>query len=478
MTNPLPLPQAERSSTETDYQPISGLAIAAIVVSGLFVLIASFTAAIAVWNKRPVLNVWLLGLAVLGLILSIAARIHVRQAEGTRTGARLAAIAWWMSILGGAGLGAYMYASVFVLREQSEKVAFDFLELLKKDRINDAFIQTIPPLQRPKNLDELEGRFGSYMLPTFRGSELVRLFMRNGKDVKVSSLGMRSWEQVDTGYRTEMSFRLSSAEGVSEVNFALTGAEGPNIIGREWNLTTEGGLIPKVQTTYGRLVLELQHDAGREVGEWLNHLGVRNRERAYLFTLQPAARAERENVLLAKQAAAGLLSVYLPWGKSTLPPDRQAASGSDPRHAVANELLDREFFVLEGGKLLTEDSKKTFRELWYNGMMLPTGASRMQNAEKTPILTITPEEIVCRYPIEIAMPTLPLTYSKAWLELVSTNPALLQELQVLHVQGLANPDQADMTKGEPLRSRPGREWRLRRIETSLEPLQAPPQPRG
>src|SRR5262245_46962964 len=129
----IPSPPLERPASEIDYKPMSGLAVAAMVVTGIYILAIAIIASFALYYRKPTLSWSWLFLAGLGLALTIAARIQIRRSEGTREGMKLTTISWWLSVLGGAAFAAYLVASSLALRKQSEDEAQRFFTLLKKN---------------------------------------------------------------------------------------------------------------------------------------------------------------------------------------------------------------------------------------------------------------------------------------------------------------------------------------------------------
>lgn len=479
----MPLSPVERPASEMDYQPISGVAVAAIVVSGIYVLTVSIVAGFALYTHKPSLTMSWLFLAGLGLVLSIAARIHIRRSEGTRTGLKLANVAWWLSVLGGTTYGAYLYASNLALDKQSEKTALEWFDLLKKQKFDQGYLQILDPTRRQgvnaDNKAELEAQFGAGSLPKYRNSELVRFFQRGVDEVDVVSLGVRSREQIKEGYQVDCSFLLKSAEGTFEANMVLIGVEGENIVGREWFIPNpEIALTPKTITTYGRLYMELNGDALKFSQKWVESLMNRTPDLAYIDTLPQSERpplldfVNSKRALASQLAGGGLVSSRLPAG--------MIAPKIDPtnKEAAAADLQARNFFLIEGVALPTEEKKKKFLDAWKQGFLLNAGTTRLQNTDTISRLTIAPQEIQFSYPVEIGLPTSPVTFAKARVVVVSTVPELLKELGELRAKGRANPEVADKTEKELLPSRPAREWRVIRLESNLEPLAAPPQKGG
>jgi hypothetical protein len=469
----LPAPPPSRPASEIDYKPLSWLAVAAIAVAGAYLVFVLVTGGAALWYKKPTLNIFPLFLAGTGLVLAVVARAQIRRSEGTRDGRRMAGAAWWISVLGGAAYGAYLYASILALRQQSDKVALEWLDLLKQGKTDQAFLYVIDPASRqnvnPENRFELEGRFGGGLLPTFRSSELVRFYHRNGADVEVTPLGMSGWQQVEGGYQVESAFKLRAPEGSFTLNIMLIGSEGPNVAGREWHIRfSDQSLVTNSRTTYGRLLLELLGEAGGVSQAWLESLSRKMPAVAYIDTLPAAERGRYRALLDAKMAG---LVPYVPMEqlvRAALPLAKQEQGADDP---LAAALVDRGLFQVEGAKFVTEETKAKLRGVWSLGDIAPAGKRRLQNPETGPQLTFDGKQVTFVLPVEVGLPGSPVGYAAGRLVLVSDTPELVKELKELKEQGKADPDRADTTQDELLRSRPSRNWRVERIETTLEPLQ-------
>ncbi len=160
----------DRPATDTGYQPVSGFAIAAVCVAFVLVLLVLGLGGYAFFKHKPLLNAWFLAVAVVGFLLSVVARIQIRRSEGTRSGMKLATIAWWVTILVGAGYTTYLYATKFVLDRQSEEFTMAWFSNLKnlsdpdpavqEQNFYEAFWRTLEPNARsyidPKNKEQME----------------------------------------------------------------------------------------------------------------------------------------------------------------------------------------------------------------------------------------------------------------------------------------------------------------------------------
>lgn len=475
----------DHSVTEIDYKPISGWAVAALTVSGFYVLLVGLIAGTALYERRPALSGFFVILAVIGLILSIIARIHIKRSEGTRAGLKQAAIAWWLSVLGGAAFGAYIYASKLALQQQAESVSREWFSLLKQGKddptkLNEAFLLTIPPSRRqgigPENAAEIDANFGAAQLPEFRNSELVRLFERYGEEVDVVSLGVANWQQIDSGYQIDYSFQVRSPEGLADLNLILFGSEGKDFVGRQWHIAMgKGAMTIQSRTTYGRLLNHLQDEA-REIGEaWQFNFVKGHFADLFAMTLPTADRktvAALNAVQIAIVKVAGI--PVGPISQLAIPTVARQAKDMKSADLLYNALQSNDFFAIT--EKISEEKKSRLRNAFQLKQMMKGGESKYINLETAPQMSVTPQEIRYSYPIEFMVAggsgTQPLLCGGR-LVIVSHNPQLIAELIDQHAKGKSNPRAKDETPTNLLTSRPARDWRVLHFESNLELLQMP-----
>src|SRR5262245_34688551 len=171
----------------------------------------------------------LLLIPAVGLVLAIIARNHVRNSEGTRTGARLAAVVWWVCVLGGAAYFAYWYANQVVLEKESRRFADAFFGELKNGRMQHAFVYMLAPEDLHRATPDVPDAFEMAYLPNgypyFKNHEMVRLIIRNGQSVELEHMGAKDVNQVAAGFQATHLYRLRCPEGEFNIQVKLTAAE-------------------------------------------------------------------------------------------------------------------------------------------------------------------------------------------------------------------------------------------------------------
>src|SRR5262245_48311667 len=222
-----PIPSAQRPS-DPGYQPVSGYAVAALVAAGVFAVILAFVAVIAVRSGRSVLSWELMVLPILGIILAIIGRSQIRNSEGTRTGLKLASVAWWICVIGGAGFATYYLTSQMFLSRESAAFVNSFFDDLRADRPHYAFEKMIPAEERgrvsPDLGEEFEIAYASAYGP-FKNHELVRLFLRNGQDMQYERVGAKDIGPTPDGFEAVHVYRLRCPEGTYEATVRLLAAD-------------------------------------------------------------------------------------------------------------------------------------------------------------------------------------------------------------------------------------------------------------
>ena len=222
-----PIPTAQRPS-DPGYQPLSGYAVAAIITACVFLAILLVLFIQVALTRRSLFSWELLALPISGIILAWIARSHIRNSEGTRTGVGFANAAWWISVLGGAGFGAYMYANNVVLETESARFSDRFFKELKDGRVHHAFVYVLPPEERdradPNSPQAFETAYAANGFAFFKNHEVVRLVTRNGSAVELERTG-EGPRAVGDGFQATHVYRVSCPEGDFNVQVKLIAAE-------------------------------------------------------------------------------------------------------------------------------------------------------------------------------------------------------------------------------------------------------------
>jgi hypothetical protein len=462
-------PQSESlspsTSSESEYRPISGLAVASLICSGLFALILLVFVLLGFFTKKPIDESWHLLFAVLGFALAIIARIQIRQSEGLRSGLQLTVIAWWISVIGGGGYFAYLKANETTLRIQSGTFADEWFKVLKTGKEEAGFLYLIDPERRSDpslNIDDpsikevLELQFGG-LWNQFKNHELVQLIRRNRDSFSATSQGVRGWEYTSTGTRIDWTYRISSAEGVGLCSISLLGKKpkGERTIAWNINVNTDSGFRRENQTTFGRVFNEdLIPETTRFIMTWLGNSRPGTKYSAYIRTLPPDQRDKLETQWVEILASAPLQQGLF------VPPDLP-------------EMLDLgpEFFKNEQGQAPTPEELSTFRSIWRDGEIRFVGASQGGATHPgSPLASFTDQGIKFRFPIELPLPS-SSNIALGYLVVACIDPALNAQLKQLHDEGMNRPNQPDDQKVTIRNKFNDKAWQIMGIESNLRSIQ-------
>jgi hypothetical protein len=268
------------------YRPVSGLAIAAVLLAGATTVAVVAIAVLAKVGGQPVLTPTVLVLAAISLGVAFAARWHVRRSEGARGGMGLARTAIWLSVLCFGGYGAYFAATDLVVRQQAQAEAERFFLLLAENKPELAFRLTRDPGQRrgipddpkdPKTAEAIRARFGPTDLHHFLESDLTRLYRTwADKDkLRLRFTGPGQRQELPNGFIVVLIYTIHTPEGEFDVDVWVRGVEDKITGGRDWQIMFPQTAVrdQRRYTHLGRIVTELQHVVQRQfVPHWQQEL--------------------------------------------------------------------------------------------------------------------------------------------------------------------------------------------------------------
>jgi hypothetical protein len=478
---PIPSPSAQRPA-DPGYQPVSGYAVAAALVAGVFAVIAAVLLVQAVFSGRTALWDELLAVPVLGIILAAIARSHIRNSEGTRTGLRLATTAWWVCVLGGVAYAAYLQANSFALKRESGRYADRFFDKLKAGRVHQAFEDLLPPEERGRadanNPEAFEAAYGPAGFLAFKNHELVRLVVRNGSAVELEHVGVKDFGQESAGFQATHLYRLTCPEGEFDVQVKLTAAESRKSRQPQWYIPSQP--VPNISvrpvriSQYGRLLAELAQEADGYVKVWMGHLAGGRLAWAHLMTLPGPDRRPPETALEPAAALIGGPVAAVPLRRESLPPDRaKAVPVQSPTSLAAqarlafDDLAAAGFFRFDlAGTALHPDRLTKLRELWVPPRLTPQGAGRQSQMSPTstesPVITVTPDGLLFVAAADL-IPDSPAQFIRSHVAATCTEPGVLAALADARAKGAAADDMS-----VTLQSLPPRDWRIAWLQTDME----------
>ena len=503
MADLTPLPTAQRP-TDGAYQPVSGFAVAAGVAAALFVVGLAGVFYSAVTSHRAAMSYELLILPAAGVALAFAARSHVKRSEGTRSGGKIAAAAWWVCVLGGAGYGAYLYANEFFIERESRAFADKFFEQLKAGRPHHAYVYLVEPGQRgaanPDDTEVFEAQFAEGY-GKFRNHDLVRQMRRGGDDVRIEHVNASDIGQESDGFRATHLYRLTTPEGVFDVRLGLKAGE--DLKDRKggkpvWRVNARPisaiAIRPEHLSQYGRLMSELEGEANGLARAWAMLVSRGQTFRAHLFTLPGGDREALESGLIHLGVMGGGPATVWPVSPAILPDarrkSREAAANAAAlvgggatavpiaKSVAYDDLLDAGFFRLDEANTVAfgKEQRARLDGLWPHAQLGPVSAERVLPPTVLPAeatrFVMANDELRVVVPLDWSMAEGRGIY-KAAVILSCREPDVLAVLAEARKKGAAAVDDGSLT----LRGVPARRWTIIALQTDLDPI-LPPQGPG
>jgi hypothetical protein len=403
---------SNRDADLANYQPLAVMAVVAFVVSSLFVALVVVLTLVGLFTRKPVLEAWLIAAAIIGVLLSIAAKWQIRISEGTRAGQKLSNWALWLSLMGGLIYLAYYAGSVMSIQAQANTFVNDvWLKAIKEKDFENAFLFTREPRERVgMNMKDIAARFGDITGPIHSNS-LVRIIEKADGKVEIERRGTIRWQATPEGYEITTQVLVRTPEGDFDVIIPAIGSDQKGMQGRQWQIKLQRvGLRPLGISKYGRLMSNLEFDSKEFLSDWTNSkLLPFRRPEAYLDTVAAPRdeRRKRYHIFLVQ----GIVSNWL---NSVTEPARglsvAAAFGANlcisPNYG---EVYFPNMNKTTRGLVQWDESKqqqdKSYKEKQAE-QILGIGAIQLADAENTaaPRIDVTEKEIRASMEIKINLP--------------------------------------------------------------------------
>ncbi len=479
-----PTPADPRS----EYSPISWMAATALFVAGGFAVLLFSLVLTAFTSNKPLIEFWLFAFPLLGIVLAFAGRRHIVNSEGTRTGLKLSSWAWWICLVTGLGYAAYIGATEYTIRSDTDRQFTAWSDNLKKiepgtpndPALANAFYQTLPPSQRiafsATNTTEMQARFGPDFA-TFRQNKLLMMILRNPGQSELLPQGLKHWEQSPGRIECVMAALLKTPEGEFPMVIPMeaTVEKGK----REWQIKGFDNFVQDSpgtkRTPYGWLV------------EWLDYTGKMTADQfvkaaAASKFVQGDANYITDGILAQPVAFEMYHTGSIP--KNPLNPivstavDRVVVTGvlglfwpTSPAYVKA---MQGDFFLqtpMADGKMVPEaNAKEDFLYCWKNiafDKITASGKTLPNSPDKNTMIRFFPDRVEIAIPIELKIQKTEPKNSAALGRLVLTldDPKLLAELKEARELGL-NGLRSENLPVE-LQTKPSA-WKVARIESNLK----------
>lgn len=468
------------------------MAAAGLIVAIFFVGLLVALALIAFSGNKPLIEFWLFAFPILGIVFAFAGRRHIVNSEGTRTGLQLASVAWWLCLVSGLSYAAYLGATEYTIRTDTEKQFVAWAVNLKKADPNSpgdpalamAFYQTLPPQQRafsPTNTTVMQDRFGQDFA-AFRQNKLLVMIVRNPGEAELIPQGLKQWQYSPGKIECALGALLKTPEGEFPLTVpmeAILGDKGK----REWQIKVFEGIVgdgPGVKrTAYGWLVDWLEFMAKLTFDQFLKTAsaptyvegipgiigdGLLAQPVAFeMFRTNTIPRTMENRLIAAAHERAKVVGgLGLVWPTS-------------PAYAQA---MKEGFFVqipLPDGKMMPDTNpREDFLYCWNNiayEKITPSGRTMPNSPDKNPMLRFFPDRVEISLPIELKPPKADPKNAAAIgrIVFVIDDPAFLAKINATREESKAGQGGTELPVEFQKMPSP---WRLARIESNLKIIKA------
>jgi hypothetical protein len=322
-----PVVAAEGPGRAEIYQPLSLLALAALLLAAVYALVITGLAVVAFASGTMMfLGLWSLVFPALAALLAYVARQQIRRSEGILSGMVLTTWALWLSVLFGLGYTAYYVATFLAISWQAERFTRKWFDKLRDGKVAEAFMDTREPAQRKiENPHDAEYMFNKYgpgasagprkgPLSAFQDRDIVWLLEKTRpEEVQIGFVGVKSWEYDKGGYQVVQTYRITRPEGTYDFVVGVKSSEGKEIEGRQWQVLAEKlGLADRDLNPLGETLESWRQQSRQFASEWVaNKRNQGDCAGAFLDTLPGPERSARR-----REYAHGLLLAAFGAGSS------------------------------------------------------------------------------------------------------------------------------------------------------------------
>lgn len=461
----LPQIPTARIRSNTDYQPVAGLVIAAGVFTTIFVFAAILMIFVALKNGQPIPTSWLLPPAILCFFLASAGAIQVRRSEETRTGLKVAHACWWISALSAVGLLGASFADSFAKSSDIDAKSQEWFKYFQKeDGWLYALRSSLEHLKQGLEIQDATTMRTRYPeMASFEEARSTQFLIRAGEEIEIKKRAME-WTPQEKGYDASCLYTVRTPEGETDftLQFYVRQIQGQEM----WQIRTPDAQLRSFRpTAYGRLVQELQFDGMMFSNRWLTECNSRIKIPNYLATYPMEDRLSAMRFFDGLTLIGGGATYFLPVTSDTVPESRKAfaASYKGPiENLSVDDLFAKNFFRRPDGVSLSPEQAEKYRNIWKQGSIFPS-AERIPG-ESAPIIILKNDSATLYIPI--SMISTPGKMIRGRLILKANNVELFQKLQDLRKRCFEK-DGAGVPP-EPLRVLGNPKWYAEALESDLE----------
>jgi hypothetical protein len=299
------VPTSELSPSPTqepDYRPISGLAVASLIVALLFagILVLGVVLSALTHAPLPEFVLWFLPLPLAGAALALVATWQIHRSQGTRAGLATAKWGGLLSVFLGVIYLTLLATTEWVIGSEARTFTDQWLRTVAEGKLEHAFVKTMEP-DRARNLDPDDpqdmirftypragGNPGALFV--FKDHELIHLLEQGGPATQIEWLGVSDWRYQGGGCQVKQAYRLKTLGGTFDVVVAVQGnVDARNR--RQWFVLIDQSPVQRRDLSPLTQRVNSFSEAPRRFAEnWVNKFGRGEILEAYLDTRDPDER--------------------------------------------------------------------------------------------------------------------------------------------------------------------------------------------
>ena len=387
-------------------EPLGLLRVAALALAAFYAGPVGIIGLIAFPNHSPyLLPLWTLVFPLVAIGVGLAARLRIQASEGTLSGLQLTTWAVGLSLFFALGYTAFYAATYVAVRKQAVDFAGNWIDHLKKDEVDQAFVLTLPPRERSggplsrgeiEELNERRRNTDSEGIYESFGHKPVIPLLNSSAQANVELVAVRSWGYENGGYRVALSYRVTSPYCSYPLELIVFGADakGDSKAGRRWSLGMDSPALGRLEpqwTDKGKQILTLIPSGERFADRWTKKLWS-SAFQAVNDTREPEERAKAGEVP-REYAASAAVGVGMRAAHPLPPFFHGALVRSDEKVFWANHKY-RQQFIDRVENLFAPGS-----------MMVDTMTFNIRNTNKVvPLWSEENGRLFFRYGVDITMP--------------------------------------------------------------------------
>jgi len=318
MADPTPV-LPEPTTEPAPYRPLSGLALASFAVAAIYALVVAIFGFLAiVWSYPLFLSPAALAFPVLAVLLAATARWQIRTSEGARSGLALATWGLRLGLFFGITHAAIFFGTLLAVWMQAQtSLDKEFVAKIQEGNLDDAFQFTLPPDQRGSSAENI-ARFSAMEngkkgpLPRFKENEIVRIIQAGGPELRTESMGIKGLPDFSRdGYGVVLTYRITSPEGVFDIQFTLRSKDSKESRKRRWHVIWKDEATHIVRREFTPLGEKMQfwQAAARDFAyQWVMARSQGRVSEAFLATCPPQDRDSQRRQYQTAMIATNLAS--------------------------------------------------------------------------------------------------------------------------------------------------------------------------